>query len=352
MNKKRIKCLGVLAVAGLCCLMSGLAMAQDNDTGIVRITDNPVNLTPVQQVKCVDVKTGCVDNGCLDGASCCPTNGCPTDGCTDGACLNGCCNGKCKPGACGNGQCNGQCGGKCQGACQNGICPSGCRSCGCQNGACQGAASGCPGCPNCNGYAGYGCPHYGNGTCPLGMLLPVSGGCGTGCGPCGGKLSNSFRRLMAIIDPCSGACTHSPSHGFVPPGEPRPYFRQPVSYQHNYPASWMGGTPGQQQRHHPAVYMPTDTTQLGYYYQRVPAWAPVPGMIPPAPQPAQWHVFGNAVQYSTVETVPTPSSDDSDVEAGEEAPEPPSAMVPPLPQANSGSLEKSALKPQLMPITR
>jgi hypothetical protein len=33
--------------------------------------------------------------------------------------------------------------------------------------------------------------------------------------------------------------------------------------------------------------MPTDTTQLGYYYQHAPAWRPAPA--PGAPIPSQWH---------------------------------------------------------------
>ncbi|MEM7810717.1 MAG: hypothetical protein AAF532_04490 [Planctomycetota bacterium] len=39
----------------------------------------------------------------------------------------------------------------------------------------------------------------------------------------------------------------------------------------------------------PIVAVPTDTTQLGYYYQRVPAWRPMPGMIPPPPNPDLIH---------------------------------------------------------------
>src|SRR5690606_14167039 len=34
--------------------------------------------------------------------------------------------------------------------------------------------------------------------------------------------------------------------------------------------------------------MPTDTTQLGYYYQRAPQWMPTPGMIPPPPWPSNY----------------------------------------------------------------
>jgi hypothetical protein len=37
----------------------------------------------------------------------------------------------------------------------------------------------------------------------------------------------------------------------------------------------------------PHIYMPTDTTQLGYYYQHAPAWTPAPP--PGAPIPSHWH---------------------------------------------------------------
>lgn len=39
----------------------------------------------------------------------------------------------------------------------------------------------------------------------------------------------------------------------------------------------------------PMVYLPTDTTQLGYYYQHVPTWVPKPRMIPPYPYPSNFH---------------------------------------------------------------
>jgi hypothetical protein len=71
-----------------------------------------------------------------------------------------------------------------------------------------------------------------------------------------------------------------------------PIVREPVSYQRWLPDVWYGdprygvpeGTPIA-----PMVYMPTDTTQLGYYYQRVPTWVPKPCMIPPYPLPSRFH---------------------------------------------------------------
>jgi hypothetical protein len=42
--------------------------------------------------------------------------------------------------------------------------------------------------------------------------------------------------------------------------------------------------------YNPAVAVPTDTTQLGYYYNQVPTWQPKPNMIPGIPNPDSWHI--------------------------------------------------------------
>ncbi|SFI16862.1 hypothetical protein [Planctomicrobium piriforme] len=78
-------------------------------------------------------------------------------------------------------------------------------------------------------------------------------------------------------------------HTFSPPVK-RPIYRTGVAYNKMWPNSWTGqpGVQGTPQRY-PTVYMPTDTTQLGYYYQHVPYWQPRAGMIPPPPVPSQWH---------------------------------------------------------------
>ncbi len=71
----------------------------------------------------------------------------------------------------------------------------------------------------------------------------------------------------------------------------QPVRRSPVAYRRYWPSKW-AGQPGFGLHSNPAypmVYMPTDTTQLGYYYQRAPQWMPNPGMIPPAPHPYDWH---------------------------------------------------------------
>lgn len=70
-----------------------------------------------------------------------------------------------------------------------------------------------------------------------------------------------------------------------------PIERIPVQYLRYYPAVWYGLPGSTLPVVAPQVHMPTDTTQLGFYYQRVPTWMPVPGMVPPPPIPSQLHTF-------------------------------------------------------------
>lgn len=78
-------------------------------------------------------------------------------------------------------------------------------------------------------------------------------------------------------------------YGFVPPTG-WPYVqRESVEYQRYY-ADQLYGTPGMQYSNVqlPMVYMPTDTTQLGFNYMHVPQWRPDWSMYPPAPNPIKW----------------------------------------------------------------
>jgi hypothetical protein len=78
-------------------------------------------------------------------------------------------------------------------------------------------------------------------------------------------------------------------YGFVPPTA-WPYVeRQAVEYN-RYLADPLYGTPGMRYANVqlPMVYMPTDTTQLGFHYMHVPQWRPDLSMYPPAPNPIQW----------------------------------------------------------------
>ena len=83
--------------------------------------------------------------------------------------------------------------------------------------------------------------------------------------------------------------TYSPDHGFRRPVVEH-IQRDPVEYHRYWPTKWYGEPgSGLATGSYPMVYTPTDTTQLGYYYQRVPQWRPNPGMIPPRPWPSDWH---------------------------------------------------------------
>lgn len=159
-----------------------------------------------------------------------------------------------------------------------------------------------------------------------------NGNCGRrGCGCCG--------FLSAMFCPWGG-CTHSPGHGWSPP-QKYPLNRVPIVYQRYYPRHWYGqpgyGMPAKAPRA-PVVYMPTDTTQLGYYYKRVPQWQPNPGMLPPAPRPSQYHnrasrsgfnnYGGHVISSGTIIT-PVPNSTPSNGQ--------PSDVVPPKPTSPSKS---------------
>jgi hypothetical protein len=115
-----------------------------------------------------------------------------------------------------------------------------------------------------------------------------SAGCnGSQCGCNGRKRAHSPLAVWLSCD--KRGCTYSPDHGWDPPYKTA-IRRTPVQYHRYWPARWYG-EPGSAPvaSQFPMVNTPTDTTQLGFYYQRVPQWRPNPRMIPPAPWPPQWH---------------------------------------------------------------
>lgn len=86
--------------------------------------------------------------------------------------------------------------------------------------------------------------------------------------------------------------------GWAPPARV-PIQRIPIQYQRYYPQVWYGDPLPQgyaRTTTAPMTYVPTDTMQQGYYYQRTPPWQPRPWMIPQPPRPDQWmmrkHEFG------------------------------------------------------------
>ncbi len=83
----------------------------------------------------------------------------------------------------------------------------------------------------------------------------------------------------------------------------RPIYRVPVSYARYWPSSYYTGGYNPAARYAapmPMVYQPTDTTQLGFTYQRVPQWQPRQNAIPGAPWPPNWH-YTIPVRYGVYE---------------------------------------------------
>jgi len=120
-------------------------------------------------------------------------------------------------------------------------------------------------CPDCqNGQVNFGsCP-----SCQHSMRVDRHG-----YGQCGN--CNRRRRM-------------SPGTGWCAPGKVI-IQRQRVQYQKYYPNYWSGYGPGYGLPYAPMVYTPTDTSQLGYYYQHAPTWTTQPWRVPGPAHPAAWH---------------------------------------------------------------
>lgn len=216
----------------------------------------------------------------------------------------------------------------------------------------------CPG--NCPNEMGQGCPPGGYGNCPSGYGHCGSGGCYGRC-----HCTQKVYAFLHWLDP-HGPCSHSPDHGWAPPGK-MPLWRKPVAYNTFFPNSWTGqqgatgGIRAQQ------VYQPTDTSQMGYYYQHVPYWQPNPAMIPPAPNPTQWHqplAGGNygvteasycpettapyEIQNVESQPTPTPTPTTEELPAPQEPVEPPAPPPPPI-EPSALDLQKPAGAPELLP---
>lgn len=171
----------------------------------------------------------------------------------------------------------------------------------------------------------------------------------------GGGQKHHHLPFAAMIHP--NGTTYSPGHGFRRP-EVVHIQRSPVEYRRYWPSKWYGepGSGIDNRFVYPMVYTPTDTTQLGYYYQRVPTWRPNPAMIPPRPWPSQWHRrevgpmgMGYGTYNNVISTEPVPATSPAPMPAAPQQvtptvpsqpvvpPAPPA--VPPAPQASVGPEE-------------
>lgn len=136
----------------------------------------------------------------------------------------------------------------------------------------------------------------------------------------------------------------APDHGWTPPGR-KPIYRIWVPYYKFWPDAWTGHPVAAVGYRAPVVYMPTDTTQLGYYYQHVPHWHRYQGMLPPVPRPSDWR----APLYSPQPIVLAPTRTDFGTEETIPGKDPETAPTPPQ---NGKPLDKSAATPELIPIPR
>jgi hypothetical protein len=122
------------------------------------------------------------------------------------------------------------------------------------------------------------------------MPLPFHGCCDYCADPgCPGKKGLwTFPFVRWVLDPDYYAV--APDYGWSPPARV-PVRRQNIPYQNYVPQNWTGqqangNAPAAQGR--PIIATPTDTTQLGYYYQHVPTWQSM-NNLPVPPDPRQWH---------------------------------------------------------------
>ncbi|MCP4787435.1 MAG: hypothetical protein GY903_19395 [Fuerstiella sp.] len=106
------------------------------------------------------------------------------------------------------------------------------------------------------------------------------------CGPVGRAAHQGCPTAQKICWCCKTKA--SCDSGWAPPAR-LPVNRTGGWYQSYWPNKWYGNPGGGFVGGAPMVYQPTDTTQLGYSYNRVPTWRPNPGMIPRVPSPSNFH---------------------------------------------------------------
>ena len=78
-----------------------------------------------------------------------------------------------------------------------------------------------------------------------------------------------------------------PDKGWNPPAH-YPINRDGIWYRNWQPKDWYGSPGGGFIANSPMTYQPTDTTQLGFSYAKVPTWQSI-RMVPPTPCPDHFH---------------------------------------------------------------
>ena len=119
-----------------------------------------------------------------------------------------------------------------------------------------------------------------------GIMLLAAGSAGAQCPNCdNGKYECKDSGSCPMGSLCGYRC--NPAAGWHPPAR-LPVNRDGIWYHNYWPQAWYGNPGGGFIGNAPMVYQPTDTTQLGYSYTRVPTWRTV-RMVPPTPCPAAFH---------------------------------------------------------------
>lgn len=114
------------------------------------------------------------------------------------------------------------------------------------------------------------------------------------CDPCqqgrGQKCGNSRMADFWTKNRCGNLCATKafPDAGWAPPAHV-PVHYDGAWYGSYHPQALYGNPGGGFVANYPVVYAPNDTTQLGYYYAKVPTWQSRPDLVPPAPNPANFH---------------------------------------------------------------
>ena len=102
-----------------------------------------------------------------------------------------------------------------------------------------------------------------------------------------GEIGAALRNKPALVPPLGHYDAYlPPDYGWQAPVG-YPIQRVPVGYTKWYPNQWYGLPGSQKPAVAPVAFMPTDTSQLGYYHQQVPTWRPLaPGSLPGPRTPA------------------------------------------------------------------
>jgi hypothetical protein len=151
--------------------------------------------------------------------------------------------------------------------------------------------------------------------------------------------------MYRISDGLRSVLLYNPARGFRPPTTIH-VERDAIMYYNYWPAKWYGQPGWHLAPSFPMVYMPTDTTQLGVYYARVPQWQPNPRMYPRPPRPEEWNrrvsyvdglgggaCSGGATPASSGPATPTPDTMGAPVTQPTPAVSPaPLQTIPPAPK--------------------